>query len=117
MKTFTKYLAEGAIEKSLSAEVKSKFGATINISVTDMFLRLTKIKIPEEERGKGNGKKAMLFLIAYADEHDLVMALTPSSDLGTKKTILTKFYKSLGFVKNTEYKYDVQETMIKNPDF
>ena len=61
---------------------------------------VSKIVIPDGDRGKGIGTTAMQQLAAYADAAGKHVALTPSSDFGGNKKRLAQFYKRFGFVEN-----------------
>ena len=48
---------------------------------------------------------------------NLIIGTTPSSDFGSSKTRLTKFYKRFGFVNNKgrNKNFAFKDTMIRNP--
>lgn len=71
-----------------------------DISEKGDVITLSRIVVPESERGAGKGTAAMQALIDYADSTGQHIALTPSSDFGGNKKRLTDFYKRFGFVEN-----------------
>lgn len=72
--------------------------------------------VKKEYRDRGVGTKILEDIIAYADGEGMVIALTPTSEFGTK-TKLTKWYKKHGFVenkgKNTDFR--LRDTMYRLP--
>lgn len=69
------------------------------------IIGLQLITVSRGEQGSGKGTKAMEMLCKYADEHNKIIALSPSNKsehTGTTSTArLVEFYKRFGFVKNT----------------
>lgn len=63
-------------------------------------ITLSKIVVPEGNRGAGVGTKAMQMLIDYADANGKHVVLSPSPDFGGNVKRLKKFYKGFGFVEN-----------------
>jgi len=63
-------------------------------------ITLSRIVVPEGERGAGKGTAAMQALVDYADRTGQHVALSPSSDFGSSKKRLVQFYKRFGFVEN-----------------
>lgn len=78
-------------------------------------LTVSKIVVPEAERGAGRGTAAMRALLAYADRTGQHVALTPSADFGGDKKRLTQFYERLGFVQNKgkNRAFSTRETMYR----
>lgn len=78
---------------------------------------LVLMKIVAKERGKGLGSAFMSDLAALADEHDAVLAATPSPDFGGTKSRIVEFNKRFGFVANKGRKRDfaISETMYRQP--
>lgn len=88
------------------------------------FLKVSSIRIPEQQRGKGIGTKIMNELIVFADRNGLNMALTPAGGIDnsysgrpSNKKKLTKWYRTFGFVPNKgrNKDYTTRETMIRFP--
>jgi GNAT superfamily N-acetyltransferase len=71
-----------------------------DVSEKDGVITLSRIVVPEGERGTGKGTAAMQDLVDYADRTGQHVALTPSSDFGGNKKRLVQFYKRFGFVEN-----------------
>jgi len=85
------------------------------------ILGLQLIVVGKDNQGNGQGTKAMKMLCDYADEHGLIIALSPSERSKhtgtTSKTRLIEFYGRFGFVKNTGSKKHprVSATMYRTP--
>lgn len=75
-------------------------GIDAQVSERGGVITLSKIVVPESERGAGRGTAAMQALVGYADATGQHLALTPSADFGGNKKRLTEFYKRFGFVEN-----------------
>jgi ribosomal protein S18 acetylase RimI-like enzyme len=81
-------------------------------------LYLSKIAVPEGQRGQGLGTKAMEDVIARADAEGKRVVLSPSTEYGaTSVTRLKDFYKRFGFVENKgrNKNYAVSQTMYRDP--
>lgn len=80
-------------------------------------LKLDKIIVNPELRGRGIGAKIMNDLVNYADKNRQIITLTPSSDFDGDKNRLTQFYKKFGFKPKKGYHAsDVYtDTMIRWP--
>ena len=61
---------------------------------------LSKVVVPESQRGKGMGTDFMNSLSKAADSDGTQLALSPSGDFGGNKKQLIEFYKRFGFVPN-----------------
>ena len=91
------------------------------ISVTmwpgsDNMVELSAIYIPKQYRGQGIGGSIMSDIIHFADKHQLIITLTPSTDFGGSSiSRLSKFYKQFGFVANKGRNKDfrTRNTMIR----
>lgn len=71
-----------------------------DVSENNGTITLSRIIVPEGERGAGKGTAAMQALVEYADRTGQHIALSPSSDFGGNKKRLVQFYKRFGFVEN-----------------
>jgi GNAT superfamily N-acetyltransferase len=81
-------------------------------------LYLSKIVVPEGQRGQGLGTKAMQDVIARADAEGKRVVLSPSTEYGaTSVGRLKDFYKRFGFVENKgrNKNYAVSQTMYRDP--
>ena len=74
---------------------------------------LSKIVIDKQNRGMGIGTNVMEDICKFADNNNLRIALTPSSDFGGTKSRLLGFYKNFGFKKYNAYEF--RETMVREP--
>lgn len=102
-------------EKYILQELEREFDITLNLFDHDTYLQLSDIIIPKENRGKGLGSKIMNRITDYADTQNLKIYLTPSKSFGASSiSRLEKFYKTFGFVKNTD-KSETRDTMIRLP--
>jgi len=75
------------------------------------------IKVPKESRGQGIGSEVMEKITEWADSNKYSLSIEPSSDFGTPKNKLIRFYKEFGFVPNKgrSKDYRTRDTMIRNP--
>jgi predicted GNAT family N-acyltransferase len=111
VKLFEEFVNEEMVLKDL----EGKFGIKLDVFNTPNYIELTRIEIPKEKRGQGIGTEVMELIIAFADAQDKPIFLTPSKDFGASSIPrLEKFYKGLGFVKNTD-KSLTRNTMVKYP--
>lgn len=65
------------------------------------YLVLFWIRVPESERGRGLGTRAMQHLIAAVDRRGVPIRLSPSGKLGGDVDRLHVFYRRLGFFDST----------------
>ncbi len=119
-----KYLMvfENYIDNSINEKVKNLMDELENNYPVDLYISyyknnnviiLSKIVIIKQDRSQGIGSKIMEKICDFADENNLRIGLTPSSDFGGSKSRLIKFYKNFGF-KN--YKgYEFRESMVREP--
>lgn len=80
-------------------------------------IKVSRIVVPKEQRGKGIGTKAMRTLNRVADHHEKRSALSPSKDFGGSVPRLKRFYGALGYKPNKGKRKDfaIRETMIREP--
>ena len=103
-------------EEMALGHLEDQFGIILDLYNTERYLELSRIEIPKERRGTGVGTEVMNIIIDFANKQDKPIFLTPSKDFGASSVSrLTKFYKGLGFVKNTD-KSLTRNTMVKYPD-
>jgi GNAT superfamily N-acetyltransferase len=83
----------------------------------NIYMEVSLIRLPKELRKQGIGSQIMKALCQFADQKSIIMALSPTSEFGTSKAALTKFYRSFGFVPNSgrSKNYQVMNTMIRYP--
>lgn len=93
-------------------------GITHHISEKNGAITLSRIVVPEADRGAGKGTAAIQSLVDYADQTGQRVMLTPSADFGGNKKRLTEFYKRFGFVENKGKNKDftTMERMIREPN-
>jgi len=112
---------EGASVKDVAGAIAQDLGLELDLSPIkgeDAFI-LRKIVVPESERGKGSGSKAMEQLLAWADKTGQTVGLTPDPAYGGNKKRLIEFYGRFGFKPNKGRKkdYRFQESMVRDADF
>ena len=93
-------------------------GVKLSLQEREDQIVLSKIVVPEGERGGGSGSAAMEEVARYADENGKVLSLTPSTDFGgSSVSRLKKFYKRFGFIENKGKNKDfsISESMYRAP--
>lgn len=72
--------------------------------------------VEPEQRNKGVGQAILDDIIAYADAKSKIITLTPTSEYGTKKRLIS-WYKKNGFVENKGKNTDftISDTMYRLP--
>ena len=78
------------------------------------YVSIDKINVREELRRQGLGTKAMQIICDWADAHDKVLSLTPANDFGTPLTVLNRWYRGFGFVKNKDY--EIGDDLVRYPN-
>jgi GNAT superfamily N-acetyltransferase len=93
-------------------------GISHTLSEKDGVITVSKIVVPQDERGAGKGTAAMRALLDYADATGQHIALSPSGDFGGNKARLVKFYKRFGFVENKgkNRAFSTSESMYRQAD-
>ena len=82
------------------------------------IVRLKAIHFPKEKRGQGYGSSVMLEIKRWADKNNIMIALTPSKDLGGSSVArLKRFYGQFGYKSNKgrDKDFRVMETMVYDP--
>jgi hypothetical protein len=104
-----------SLVSSISPSVEFDFG--LKDADGDLYLTLSLIRLPKEERQNGLGSRVMGAVCSYCDNHHIIMACSPTSEFGTPIVTLMNFYKSFGFVNNSgrSRNHNVMETMIRYP--
>jgi len=90
-------------------------GVTVDISELNGTITLSRVIVPESQRGGGIGAALMGDLVDYADKTGQRIVLTPTGDFGGNVKRLKKFYKSFDFVENKGQNKDftTRETFIR----
>lgn len=85
---------------------------------SNRYVSLSKIEVDKKLRKQGLATKAMKDLIKVADENNLIITLSPTSEFGSSKSRLIEFYKRFGFVQNIGRNKDFHfaATMYRNPN-
>lgn len=106
------YKLKDVIKSWDSAEIKSF------VSENNGIINVSKIVVPENNRGNGIGSKAIQELVDYADSTNQRITLSPSEDFGGNKNKLIKFYKKFGFVENKgkNKDFEISELMYRDPN-
>lgn len=120
---FLKTLIESYDFRDGVNEIKKKYKELerLNVIIDEdtMITEIKLIRINKDAQNQGIGSKVMKDLTDLADEHDMVLSLTPEGSFGVSKSVLVKFYKKFGFVDNSgknKY-YEAEGTMIRQPKF
>lgn len=103
--------------KSIMTKWKSE-GVDSFLSERNGDITLHQIVIAKENRGKGLGTEKIKELQSFAQKNQLRIILTPDKSLGgSSKGRLEKFYRGLGFVKNSgrNKDYRINESYIWRP--
>ena len=80
-------------------------------------LILRSIVVPKSKRGVGIGKQVMQEITDYADEVEMNIYLTPSTNLGASSIRrLERFYKGFGFQKKPRSDFSTRQSMVRYPD-
>ena len=108
---------QGPTNESRSAEdVARELGVKLDVLKSNGVWNLSRIVVPEGDRGRGLGSEVMDALVRDADAERATITLTPSTDFGgSSKARLTEFYKRWGFVENRGKNKDFafRETMYR----
>lgn len=128
-KTYGRLVDEGIVDAdavgrassmNISESIQKKYP---DVSV-DLFgdaekgYELSRIVVPEGERGSGVGTQVMDDMIEMADEQGARISLTPDTTFGgTSVSRLKDFYKRFGFVENKGKNKDfsTRNTMYRDP--
>jgi len=114
------YKKKGEVE-NFRHQLSTQLGIVLDLYFvnpeTGPALKLTLIKIPKEKQRQGIGTKAMEEICKYADENGYRIFLTPVTDFGSSKQRLFNFYKSFGFIKqsNRNRDFHFSDTMVRTP--
>lgn len=108
--------------QAFAADLRAELGLedlSIAYQPTQKALHLSMLVVPRRGRNEGIGTAAMLRLLAFADQHQLRLTLSPderNAERGTtSKARLVRWYKQLGFVENKgrNKDYSLSETMYR----
>jgi len=107
--------------RDFANQLKAQYpGLILHVAGSDYsgYAVVDNITVPKDMRGQGIATKVMQALVDEADANGWNMALTPSSDFGSSKARLIKFYGSFGFVPNSgrNKDYQTRETMVRSAD-
>jgi hypothetical protein len=100
----------------LVRDVRRRYPAVVLwLALTNGYLVISKMVVPEHERNTGIGTDIMTRLTVAADAMHVPMALTPSIDFGGSLIRLRTFYRRFGFVTNRgrTRDYATRETLIR----
>ena len=94
---------------------KQFMAESINVSKTKHYWEINKIETPKHLQGKGHANSELKELLTHADKEKIPVALSPTSEFGSSKTRLTKWYRRHGFVPNKGRNKDfrTQQTMVR----
>jgi GNAT superfamily N-acetyltransferase len=102
---------------ALSIAPNIDFSVDVKEADGDIYMAVSMLRVPKTDRKKGIGSAIMRAVCDYADEKGIIVVLSPTSEFGTGKATLMRFYKSFGFVPNSgrSQNFLVTETMIRYP--
>lgn len=110
------------LENNLESRYKGLVLWTSFLSGGDEYhapiVRIMTVQIPSENRKQGLGSEVMSQIISWADNHGVMLSLSPSTDFGASSVSrLTKFYRRFGFKPNKGRNKDfrTRDTMLRNP--
>lgn len=88
------------------------------VSERNQKINVSKVVVPDGQRGQGHGSRFMTDVCDYADRTEQTVTLTPSADFGGNKARLVEFYRRFGFVENKgrNKDYEITETMYRPPN-
>jgi GNAT superfamily N-acetyltransferase len=111
-----------ALEERLEARYQGLVLMTNLLSGGDEYeppiVRVMTVQIPPDSRKQGLGSEVMSQIISWADDHGVMLSLSPSTDFGASSVSrLTKFYRRFGFKPNKGRNKDfrTRDTMLRNP--
>lgn len=93
-------------------------GVSLVTSRREDVVTLHMIRNDSQTPGQGRARAALQLLLDQADRDGLTVALTPApreGDRQTKKTRLTAWYRSMGFIKKPRSEFGINNTMIRYP--
>lgn len=104
-----------SLVNSISSSADFDFG--LKEAEGDIYLTLSLIRIPKEDRQNGLGSRILGSVCEYCDSHNIIMACSPTSEFGTPIVTLIRFYNGFGFINNSgrSRNHHVMETMIRYP--
>lgn len=91
-----------------------KYPVVLGISCSNGNIRVHSILVEKSHRNQGIGTSVMNEIIAFADDNNLTITLTPDSSLGGNLRRLKKFYRRFGFKKYTEFFFT--DSLIREPN-
>jgi hypothetical protein len=88
-------------------------GLAVDLSQRSNTVTIHKIAV--DNPGQGTGTDIMGKICAWSDQYGYTLALSPTSEWGTPKAVLRRWYKQFGFTDNTGSKrdYNINESMVR----
>lgn len=99
-------------------EIQHKFPqVNLHVSCQDHGCVIDQLMVDPQSRNQGLGKQIMQHLVDWADQHNKILALTPSKQWASSIKRLMAFYKQWNFVPNQGVHKDFRfrETLIREP--
>ena len=99
-------------------EIQHKFPqVNLHVSCQDHGCVIDQLMVDPQSRNQGWGKQIMQHLVDWADQHNKILALTPSKQWASSIKRLMAFYKQWNFVPNQGKHKDFRfrETLIREP--
>jgi GNAT superfamily N-acetyltransferase len=79
---------------ALSIAPNIDFNVDVKEMDGDLYMTVSLLRVPKTERKQGIGSAIMRAVCDYADKKGIIVALSPTSEFGTGKATLMRFYKS-----------------------
>ena len=99
-------------ESSFASQLDAQY-PTAKISITEKpnHININMIKVDEKSRGKGTLRSIVQKITDHADRSNKTVGVEPTGEFGANKAKLEKFYKQMGFVKNSGKNKDFEINM------
>lgn len=97
-------------------DIQNKYPVTIWIHENNLgILVLDKILVDAARVGEGIGTRVMNEIVTFADGHQKIIVLTPSSSFGGSVVRLKAFFRRFGFLPNAGRRkdYRISDTFIR----
>lgn len=101
---------------ALQQHLEARFNVVLDLHyVPDWkLLQVGRILVPTEAQGVGVGTQVLKKITDFADDHNLILSLTPSTDFGASSlSRLNQFYGRFGFKRNRDDK--IPDVLVRKP--
>lgn len=103
--------------RKLVTDLQQRHPVILRAYVYRNLLTVGRIEVNKFDRDKGIGSEVMTSLFDFADQHQLTVTLSPSTDFGGTLKRLNSFYLNLGFTKNAgkDKDFEIMEVYYRSP--